>query len=320
MTPRQLKYFIEIARSGSVSRASAQLRIAQPALSQHVAALEKELGVALLERHAKGVRPTAEGQRLLDRAASILAQLDGLKADLAGAPMQPRGAVRLCIASSLGPLLAAPLVRRVEAQHPEVRLMLSTGLSMEVRAQAEARQIDLALMPNVFELPGLAYEPLYQESLHLFGLARLMGPARGAIRFSAIGARPLVAPDRDHDLRRLIERTALETDAPLNVRYEINNAEMALSLVRDGLAFAILPQSVRDGLDRRRIADRPIATPAITRVQAIVRVPGAANAPAIEAVAQALGEVVAELVDAGRLQGRLLAERHKKKAMAGAGK
>ncbi|MOA58883.1 HTH-type transcriptional regulator GltC [compost metagenome] len=64
MTPRQLRYFLEIARSGSLSLASAALRIAQPALSQHVAALEAELGVALFERHAKGVTLAAAGKRL----------------------------------------------------------------------------------------------------------------------------------------------------------------------------------------------------------------------------------------------------------------
>jgi DNA-binding transcriptional LysR family regulator len=59
MTPRQLKYFVEIARTGSITTAASTLHIAQPALSHHIAAMEEELGVSLLERHARGVRPTA---------------------------------------------------------------------------------------------------------------------------------------------------------------------------------------------------------------------------------------------------------------------
>ena len=68
ITHRQLKYFVEIARTGSITTAATTLRIAQPALSHHIAAIEEELGVTLFERHARGVRLTAEGQRLLERS------------------------------------------------------------------------------------------------------------------------------------------------------------------------------------------------------------------------------------------------------------
>ncbi|MGE4337626.1 MAG: LysR family transcriptional regulator [Pigmentiphaga sp.] len=72
MTPRQLKYFVAIARCGSIATAASHLHIAQPSLSQHLAALEEELGVAVFERHARGVTLTVEGQRLLERATSLV--------------------------------------------------------------------------------------------------------------------------------------------------------------------------------------------------------------------------------------------------------
>ena len=101
MTPRQLKYFVEIARTGSITTAAATLHIAQPALSHHIAAMEQELGVALLQRHARGVRLTAEGQRLWERAASILRQMERLGDDVREAGQSPRGIVRACVAGAL---------------------------------------------------------------------------------------------------------------------------------------------------------------------------------------------------------------------------
>ena len=55
MTPRQLKYFVAISRAGSITGAADILKIAQPALSQHIASMEAEIGVPLLSRHARGV-------------------------------------------------------------------------------------------------------------------------------------------------------------------------------------------------------------------------------------------------------------------------
>jgi len=303
MTPRQLRYFVEIARAGSVSVASGTLRIAQPALSQHMALLEQELDATLFERHAKGVRLTAQGSRLLDRAASILAQLGGLKEDICASAEHARGPVRLCIAGSLAMVLAAPLFRYLEQHHPDVRLVLSTGLSSEVRALVESRQLDLALMPNAFELPNLSCTPIYQERFHLFGLNKLLGDSAAPIRFADIGVRPLVAPDRDHDLRRLVERTAIETSAPLNVKYEVNNPELGFALVRDGLACAILPQSVLVDANRRRVGSREIVKPALSRVQSIVRVTSQAFNPACEAVAQAVATVTQTLIRKKLLHG-----------------
>lgn len=311
MTPRQLRYFLEIARSGSLSLASSTLRIAQPALSQHVAVLENELGVTLFERHAKGVTLTAEGKRLQQRAASILDQLESLKTDVLGSTGKPRGPVRVCLARSLAQVVAAPLIRYVEQEYPDIRLLLSSALSSQVRAALETRQLDVALMPNAFELPGLYCKPVYEEGFSLFGLESMFERPGKTIAFSDIGSRPLVAPDRDHDLRRLIERTAVDLDCPLNVKYEINDPELNFALVRDGVAFAILPDSAQLelGLGTNTVGARRLLRPPIKRMQSIVRV--AENAPgnAVLAVELALQTVLRTLVENKVLRGSLVYEK-----------
>ncbi len=72
MDLRQLRYFSSVVELGSFSRAAKHLRVAQPALSQHVRHMEDELGVALLHRTAHGVLPTEAGERLLRHAKTIL--------------------------------------------------------------------------------------------------------------------------------------------------------------------------------------------------------------------------------------------------------
>lgn len=306
MTPRQLRYFVEIARTGSMTTAAGQLHIAQPALSHHLAAMEEELGVALLKRHARGVELTVEGRRLLDRAAAILRQMDRLRDDVRDASTAARGSVGLCIVGSVAPLLAVPLLHELETRYPEVKLQLSTGMSREAQAMVEARRVDLALLPTAFELTRLQVLPVFEERFCLFGHRRLLKGRAATIAFRALADRPLVAPDRDHDLRRLVERTALAQNCTLDVRYELNNPELLRAVVSEGLAFAIMPRNAFPLAQQQDIAVREIVDPPLERTQSIVSLVDHPLTPAGEAVRQVLLDLIRTLAAEGTLRARLL--------------
>src|SRR5438067_12217745 len=101
---RYLRYFVAVGETRNLSRAAAQLHVAQPALSRQIRDLERELGVELLERHPKGVTPTPAGEALIHGAPRILANtaiaLERAEATAAGR----RGRVVLGALRALFPL------------------------------------------------------------------------------------------------------------------------------------------------------------------------------------------------------------------------
>ena len=111
----------------SITTAAGKLHIAQPALSHHIAAMEDELGAPLLVRHARGVELTSEGQRLMDRAASILRQLDRLRDDVRGGATQARGSVSLCVVGSVAQVLTVPLFRLLAERAPDAAALLRSA-------------------------------------------------------------------------------------------------------------------------------------------------------------------------------------------------
>lgn len=308
MTPRQLRYFVEIAQAGSITAAAHALHIAQPALSQHIAAMEEEFGVALLERGARGVKLTAEGRRLLDRAASILRQMDRLRDDVHAASSEPAGPVSLCLVGSVAPILVVPLFRALDARAPRIRLHLATGMSSEATALLEARRVEMALLPTAFELSHFEALPLFEERFCLFGKKQLFaGDAQlGPLAFRDIGERPLVAPDREHDLRKLIERAALDQKCQLNVRYELNSSVLLRRAVIEGLGFAVMPRNTFSAADARGLAAREIVEPVIERTQSLAWLSEQPLTPAAEVVKATLVDVVSTLVKQGALKARLL--------------
>ncbi|MET8507036.1 LysR family transcriptional regulator, partial [Streptomyces sp. NPDC004787] len=115
MDPHLLRTYVTVARLGSFSAAARELGYTQSAVSQHIAALETDLGLALLGR--RPVAPTPAGARLLEHAGSLLLRLDAARADLARYAAPPRRTLTLA---------AAPL-----ALHPRVLAALpATGVTL----------------------------------------------------------------------------------------------------------------------------------------------------------------------------------------------
>jgi LysR family nitrogen assimilation transcriptional regulator len=313
VTLRQLRYFVEIAQSRSFSRAAEHLRIAQPALSQNIASLEDDLGTKLFKRHARGVDLSPAGHRLLARAVDLLSRADALKAEVGDRDARPSGPVRLSVAGSLAGVVVAPLLRVVAEQCPEVALTVNEGLSFESRAQVESGQAHLALMPSPSELQGMDSLPVFEERFMLYGAASAMRRKPKEIPFARVAELPLAEPDRAHDLRKILERAASRINRRLDVRYELNSPPMLTAVVREGLAYSIMPPSAcLDAVAAGAIAGRLVVDPELSRIQAVVWPRDRPLTPAAAAIRDALARIVRERVLEGVLQGRLVEASHKK--------
>ncbi|MDF3299438.1 LysR family transcriptional regulator [Streptomyces tropicalis] len=135
-----------VVRNGSMTAAAEQLGYTPSAISQQVAALEKEAGIALLERFGRGVRPTAAG-RLLIGYTEIISQ-NVAEAETALADLRAGRTGRLAIRyfTSVGPTLMAPALTRLRREHPGVQIDLKLGDQQDPLAEVEQGNADLAIV------------------------------------------------------------------------------------------------------------------------------------------------------------------------------
>jgi DNA-binding transcriptional LysR family regulator len=142
---RRIRVLREVARRASFSAAAEALGYTQSAVSQQVAALEREVGVPLLDRH-RGVRPTGAGEVLLRHADGILARVADAEAELAALRGGAAGPLRVVAFPTAGATVLPPAIAAFRASHPGVDLTLSPLEVPDGRAALEAGECDLALL------------------------------------------------------------------------------------------------------------------------------------------------------------------------------
>lgn len=312
MDLRQLKYFVAIARHGSFSKAANHLRIAQPALSQHVRNMEDELGLPLLHRLARGVVTTEAGERLLVRANAILSDFDALPDFVRGEAEAPAGPVHLGLPGTVSEILALPLIETALERYPLVQIRVAEAMSGFVLEWLRRGEIDLAVIYSEAPPSGVRTVPLLSEQLHLFAapsLAEGMPESGTEIGFEAATAQELILPSVSHGLRDLVEEAAAKAGEAVRTAFETDSYRQIKHLVRRGLGFAILPETaIRDGIDSGELVSWPIRREELGRQVFLAFSSERPLRRAARAIAQHIADTVVTLVAEDQWKGRLVSD------------
>ncbi len=150
MDPRRLLIFRTVVRNGSIGAGARELGWTQPAVSQHLAALEKEVGTKLLLRSSSGVTPTEAGSRLAAHAEAIAAQLHAAEEELADLTALRRGSVKFGTFPSAAAVLLPPVLARLARTAPDLDITFSELEPPDAVTALREGELDLAL---VFRYP-----------------------------------------------------------------------------------------------------------------------------------------------------------------------
>ena len=191
----RLRVLVAVARHGSVTAAARELNYAQPSVSHHLARLEAETGVRLIQRAGRGIRLTDAGRLLADRAAEVLGRLDAAENELAAYAGLSAGRVRLAaFPSALGTIVPAAAAM-LRAEHPGMDVRLTEAEPPEALRMLRAGYVDVALVfrhvqgPAVLagaEENGTRGRLVLDEPIHLVTRGRVACAAAGEHHAEAV--------------------------------------------------------------------------------------------------------------------------------------
>ena len=263
MELRQLTYLEAVVRHSHFSRAADELHVAQSALSHQIAQLERELGVRLLDRTTRSVRPTEAGELVAVRARAVLAEVGAIRSDIDSLAGLVHG--RLAVGALLfgGRLDIPALIADFAGRHPGIELQLREGTAGRMAAMLRDGTLDLAFAldpPN--RPPELEAMPLTREELAIVTAPghRLMN--RRAVAIDALATEQLTMFEPGSSTRERIDEAFAQAGITPRIALEVNDLALTRQLVSRGLGVAILPRTFAD-LPGPPVGVRPFA-PSLT--------------------------------------------------------
>lgn len=244
MNLRFLETFVWISRLGSFTAAAGHLNSTQAAVSDRIAALERELGVELFQRGGRRVVLTDAGRRVLPRAELLLRQWESLRASVAPAATEGPARLRIAVGASIAQSFLPACLERLAREEPQVTIELVTaGSAVNATAELLADRIDLALL-----LGPVAHEAVENIDLCHFAIRWVASPRlalpEGPLGPADIAAHPVLSfPEGSAPHRHIRDWfAAAEVEEPR--LHALQSMPIAIQLARDGVGIAALPPAI----------------------------------------------------------------------------
>ncbi len=254
MNIHDLEAFVAVVETGSIVAASARIHLTQPGITRRIQNLEDTLGIILLDRQSKPLKPTAAGREAYEHGRRVLRSLDDLKAGVS-----PGGTIggefRLGIMPYLSEAALSGPLDQLRGQFPQLTLRIATGWSPQLIEQVAHSQLDAAtvcLAEGVRPPENVVGDVLGVHSVILVAAPSLGVPEKP--RLEDLSRFPWIMNQNGCGFRAFIQHRFEAERLPFDVGVEAMSADLRLSLVARGLGIGVMtPAALEDSRWRNAI-------------------------------------------------------------------
>jgi DNA-binding transcriptional LysR family regulator len=261
---RRLRVLSEVAAHGSFSAAGEALLLTQSAVSQHVAALEREVGLALVERGTRPVALTDAGAALMRHATGIFARLDGAEQELAELAGRRHARLRFGSFPTALATVAPRAFAHFRRRHPDVTLTVVDDHLQHLLPRLRNGELDLALIYEHEVLPtaDVHRTPLFADPFQLLLPARHRLARRRRLTLSLLAQEPWIGGAPGSGWYRIVSDACERAGFAPRVAFASDDYNAVQALVAAGLGVALVPGLAvahpLPGLDVRSLAEAPV--------------------------------------------------------------
>ncbi len=240
MELHQLRAFEAAARWHSFTRAAEEMHLSQPAVSMQIQALERELGLKLLERLPRQVILTQAGELLLDYAQRLLNLAEEAGLALAELKGLQAGCLRVGASPTIGAYLLPQMLGSFKCRYPHLRVIAEIAPSQRVAEALHAYAIDVGLVEAGVDLGALDAEVFRTDELALVVPAQHPWARRGAIGAEELAGYPLIAREPGSGTRALVEERLRALGVEVTPALELGGVEAIKNAVLAGLGVSFI--------------------------------------------------------------------------------
>jgi len=282
MELRHLAYFTAVAEHLNFSRAAEALHVAQPAISQQIRALERELGVPLFDRVGKRVALTEAGRALLPHARHILAAVESAQHEVLERGSLNRGKASLGAPSTISTHLLPGLLMRFKQKYPGLEVTLREAGTETLLRFVEDNQLDLAIASTEVLPPSVEAVPFREENYILAVGRQHTLYKRKSVKMADLAGEAFILFPEGYKLREVTLAACRAAGFEPKVALDGGAMQSALEFVAAGLGVALMPELALEG--RRDIHALHIADQQLRRALGLVWRKGHYLSPAARAL------------------------------------
>jgi DNA-binding transcriptional LysR family regulator len=242
----QLQSFVTVIGEGSMTGAADKLFLTQPAISQQIRNLEEDLGVELLVRGVRQIKPTLQGEVLYEYAKRILQM--GSQAEVAVKAMgaKLKGHLRVGTLNSMGVQLMSPIVSRLLKHNPQLNVKIEYGKGDDLVRSFKRGTLDVVILPDLeiqygMELQEASKQFLMKEEMWLVGSGKDMEIPK-QISMSEYGKYPVILFTGEYpQFNLLLDKALVESGTKVEPTFESTNVGTLKRVIETGLGWGFLP-------------------------------------------------------------------------------
>jgi DNA-binding transcriptional LysR family regulator len=281
----KLEYLLALARERNFGRAAETCGVTQPTFSAGIKQLEDTLGVMLVQRTSRFLGFTAEGERVLDWARTIVADARAMRAEVQTLKKGLAGHLRIAAIPTALPMVSA-LTTPYRAKHPNVKFTILSRTSIDILQMVENLEVDAGLTYIDNEPLGrLRAVPLYNEQYRLLTSADAPLGDYDRVTWAEVGKIPLCLLTPDMQNRRIIDGLLHAAGNRPEPTLESNSMIVLFSHVRTGRWASVMPERLADTLGlTERLRSIPIVEPEVVHQVGLVVPPREPMVPTVSAL------------------------------------
>lgn len=242
MELRHLRYFEAVARHSHVTRAAAELHIAQPALSKQISQLEHELGVALFDRVGRNVRLTEAGESLLPHARAVMTQVEAGRAEMAERIGLRKGRATVGAPPTVGTQLLPAVLATFNKRYPGIELRLHESGVQTLLDLLETGLTDVAVVTLPVEDENLTVVPIFTEEMVIAVWCDHPLAGRGEVAISELQGEPWVLSPENYELRETVLLACERAGFTPRVVLDGGETDTLMHFVAAGMGIALVPR------------------------------------------------------------------------------
>jgi DNA-binding transcriptional LysR family regulator len=293
---RRMRVLREVAERGSIAGAAQALAFTPSAVSQQIATLEREAGIALVERGPRSIRLTEAGRALVEHTEGILASLEAAEAEIQAIAGVRGGILRLASFPTAYATIMPAAIGEFRRMHPGVELTLTEADPLMSLARLKTGELDLALLYE-YDYVSLPEDDAVERVRLVDDAIRVLLPRshpaarRRAVPLDALAGEQWITSTARSACHEFVSRACRAAGFEAEIQFESDDYGVWQGLVAAGVGVALAPdlalENLHPGIEARPVALHPLKR----RIYVAYRTAG--RSPAVEAMVDVLREAVA---------------------------